>query len=167
MPFEANTIMHLAKKHVQSEATRPDLLCPDLSKEISDVILKALSKKPEKRQQSAMELAQELRAATGMLEAEEALTKQLKRLNPTTSTLTATLIIQTIPSNCNIYLNNHYTGTTNDHGTITLQDIPSGKYKALIARIGYKDKEIDVAVNDTTMAVNIELMKIGDEPQVE
>ena len=84
--------MLLAKKHVQANPIPPHQLCEDLPKKVSDVIMKALSKKPEQRQQSALELARELRAAAGLVEDEDALTSNLKRLNPATSGLNGTVI---------------------------------------------------------------------------
>ncbi len=161
MPFDAESIMKLAKKHVQQEPPDPRTIRPDLPETVVGVILKALHKKPEKRQQSALELARELKLAAGMQDVDDGLSKQLKRLNPETSNLTGTVVINTKPPNCNVYINNHYTGTTNDQGTITLQDVPMGWYHILVTRIGYKDWENKAQINGAvTLEAELELQAV-------
>jgi serine/threonine-protein kinase len=164
MPFDADTVMELAKKHVQTEAKTPTLLRPDLPKKISDVVMKALSKKPEQRHQSAIELANELRAAAGMENEDESLTSQLKRLNPATSMLNGAVIIKTTPTNCNIYINNHYVGTTDDNGQLLLQGVPMGQYKAAVVRVGFHEWEGNLDVESGASTLQATLEEISEEP---
>jgi serine/threonine-protein kinase len=161
MPFDADTVMELAKKHVQQEPKALTDLRPDVPKKVSDIILKSLAKKPENRQESALALGQELRAAAGLESAEDALPYQLKRLNPTTSSLNGALIIYTTPPNSNIYLNNHYVGTTDSRGSLLLQKIPMGTYVVVIVKIGFKDweKEIEIGQGATTLEATLEKVK--------
>ncbi|MBK7993927.1 MAG: serine/threonine protein kinase [Blastocatellia bacterium] len=157
MPFEADTIMELAKKHVQASPTPLNVWRAEIPQKVSEVILKSMSKKAEDRQQSALSLGQELRAAAGLESDEDALPYQLKRLNPTTSSLNGALIIYTRPPNSNVYLNNHYVGTSDDRGSLLLQKIPLGQYKATIVRIGYQDWEQDVEIGQGASTVEARL----------
>lgn len=63
VPFNAPTVMQLANKHVRIPPQPPNTLRPDLPKPVSDVVLRALSKKPEDRPSSTLEFAQELTEA--------------------------------------------------------------------------------------------------------
>ncbi|MBI4853646.1 MAG: serine/threonine protein kinase [Acidobacteria bacterium] len=161
MPFDADTVMELAKKHVQHEPKALTEIRTEIPKKVSDVVLKSIAKKPENRQQSTLSLGQELRAAAGLESDEDALSYQLKRLNPTTSSLNGALIIYTSPPNSNIYLNNHYVGTTDDRGSLLLQKIPMGTYLVVIVRIGYKDweQEIEIGQGATTLEARLEKAK--------
>lgn len=161
MPFEADTVMELAKRHVQQEPKALNEIRPEVPKKVSEVVLKSLAKKAENRQQSALSLGQELRAAAGLESAEDALPQQLKRLNPTTSSLNGALIIYTSPPSSSVYLNNHYVGTTDDKGSLLLQKIPMGIYIVVIVRIGYKDleKEIEIGQGATTLEARLEKLK--------
>ncbi len=161
MPFDGDTIMELAKKHVQQDPRSLNDIRSEIPKKVSDVVLKALAKKPENRQQSALSLGQELRAAAGLESDEDSLPYQLKRLNPTTSSLNGALIIYTTPPNSNVYLNNHYVGTTDDKGSLLLQKIPMGVYLIVIVRIGYRDwdKEIEIGQGATTIEARLDQVK--------
>lgn len=161
MPFDADTVMELAKKHVQQDPRPLTDIRAEIPKKVSDVVLKALAKKTENRQQSALSLGQELRAAAGLESAEDSLPYQLKRLNPTTSSLNGVLVIYTSPPNSNVYLNNHYVGTTDDRGSLILQKIPMGTYPIVIVRIGYRDwdKQIEIGQGATTVEARLEAIK--------
>jgi eukaryotic-like serine/threonine-protein kinase len=141
MPFDADTVMELAKKHVQAEPVHPNKYRADLPRPVCELILKSLAKKPENRPQSTLELARELRTMAGLDSDEDALTRQLKRLNPATSTLNGAVIITTSPPGCNVYINNHYVGTTDETGTLMLQGVPMGEYDAAVVRVGYREWE--------------------------
>lgn len=164
VPFDADTIMQLAKKHVQAEPPPLHRTCPGISKLVSDVVIKALAKKPDKRQQSALELARELREAAGLVEDEHALTSNLKRLNPSTLDLHGTVIIHTSPPNCNVYINNHFAGTSNVHGVLTLHNVPMGEYKASVACLGYKEWENSVNIDSGAATIQVELEKKVEIP---
>ena len=60
LPFQAETPIALALMHLNQTATLPRVLNPDLPEGLEQVILKAMSKKPEARFQSADELAAHL-----------------------------------------------------------------------------------------------------------
>jgi eukaryotic-like serine/threonine-protein kinase len=164
VPFDADSIIQLAKKHVKAEAIPPIELIEDLPKKLSDIVMKALSKKPEQRPQSALELARELRDAAGLSSDEDILTSNLKRLNPATSSLNGTVVIRTSPANCNVYINNHYAGTSNGKGMLTLQHIPMGEYHASIARVGYKESETHFKIDSGAATIQVELEPITEEP---
>ncbi|MEW6733643.1 MAG: serine/threonine-protein kinase [Acidobacteriota bacterium] len=163
MPFDANTVMELAKKHVQIEPKSPQIIRKEIPKEVSDVIMKALAKKPEQRHQSALELARELRAAAGLETDEDALVRNLKRLNPATSMLNGALIIRTSPPNCNIYINNHFAGTTDQYGSLLLQDVPMGEYYASVVRVGYKEWESKLKIDSGAATLEATLEPVEDE----
>lgn len=166
MPFDADKVMELAKKHVQTEPLPPMSRRPEITKRISDVVMKALAKKPEERQQSALELGRELRAGAGLETAEDALTLQLKRLNPATSSLNGAVIVNSTPSGCNVYLNNHYVGTTDERGALLLQGVPMGEYQAVIVRIGFRDWEGALKVESGAAMLTAKLEPISEEEPI-
>ncbi|KAF0194899.1 MAG: hypothetical protein FD167_5862, partial [bacterium] len=63
--------------------------------------------------------------------------------------------------NSNVYLNNHYVGTTDDRGSLLLQKIPMGVYLIVIVRIGYRDwdKEIEIGQGATTVEARLDQVK--------
>ncbi|MCC9605118.1 serine/threonine protein kinase [Blastopirellula sp. JC732] len=60
-PFDGDTALAVAVQHLQTEPPRLETLRKDLPPQLTRVIHKMLAKKPEKRQQNASELLQELR----------------------------------------------------------------------------------------------------------
>lgn len=66
VPFDGETPVAVALKHINEEPRDPSLDNPDVSKGLSEVILKALAKKPEDRYQTAQEMAVDLRRALKM-----------------------------------------------------------------------------------------------------
>lgn len=56
-PFEDESVIKVIMAHAQKEVEPPSKLCPNLSKDIEDVVLKCLEKKPEDRFQSAADLS--------------------------------------------------------------------------------------------------------------
>jgi serine/threonine protein kinase len=67
MPFDAPTPVGLLNRHMHVEAPRPRLVAPEIDPGLEAVIMKALAKEPDDRQQSMRDLRRELRA---LLEAE-------------------------------------------------------------------------------------------------
>lgn len=63
VPFDGETPVAVALKHINETPRDPSLENPEVSRGLSEVILKALSKKPEDRYQSAGEMAVDLRRA--------------------------------------------------------------------------------------------------------
>jgi serine/threonine protein kinase len=55
-PFRGETTMSILMQHMQSAPTPPELINQRITTELSDVILKSISKQPEDRYQSAREL---------------------------------------------------------------------------------------------------------------
>ncbi len=66
VPFDGETPVAVALKHINEEPRDPSLDNPDVSRGLSEVILKALAKKPEDRYQTAQEMAVDLRRALKM-----------------------------------------------------------------------------------------------------
>jgi serine/threonine-protein kinase len=64
VPFEADTFMGVLTKHLYEEPIPPRRLVPpvEIPKHVEAVLLKAISKKPEKRYQSMGEFAEDLRS---------------------------------------------------------------------------------------------------------
>ena len=62
-PFEDDSPLRVLCRHVQEEPLPPSALVPDLDAGLEAIILKALAKRPESRQQGAHELWEELLAA--------------------------------------------------------------------------------------------------------
>ena len=56
LPFEAETTWALVAKHLEERAPDPRTLNPEVSVELSKVILKAMAKSPQDRYQTAAEL---------------------------------------------------------------------------------------------------------------
>ncbi len=60
VPFNAPSVMQLANKHVKIPPQPPTTLRRELPQPLSDIVLRALAKKPDDRPASALDLAQEL-----------------------------------------------------------------------------------------------------------
>jgi serine/threonine-protein kinase len=65
LPYTGDSPLAIALKHVSEPVPSPRKYMPDLPEEVEAVILKAMSKKRQERQQSALELGEELAAAVG------------------------------------------------------------------------------------------------------
>ncbi|MFW5942366.1 MAG: serine/threonine-protein kinase, partial [Chloroflexota bacterium] len=72
-PFDDPSPTSLALQHITASPPAPTAFNPDLNEEVSGVLLKALSKKPEERYQSGVALVQALSAALGVAPATEPL----------------------------------------------------------------------------------------------
>lgn len=62
-PFKADSPLALALKHVAEAPTPPSEICDDIPPSIEAITLKALSKRPENRYQSALEMHEDLTRA--------------------------------------------------------------------------------------------------------
>ncbi len=62
-PFDADTPLAILMKHVNDPLPLPRRINPEIPEPLERVVLKALAKRPEDRYQSAVEMAQALRAA--------------------------------------------------------------------------------------------------------
>ena len=65
VPFDGDTAVSVALKHVSEEPRSLREEDPDISRAIDEVVLRALRKKPEERYQTAAEMAADLRKALG------------------------------------------------------------------------------------------------------
>ncbi len=66
VPFDAETPMAVALKHIQEKPEPPSKYNPEVSPALDEVILKALEKEPSDRYQSAAEMATDLKRAIKM-----------------------------------------------------------------------------------------------------
>lgn len=66
VPFDGDTAVSVALKHVSEQPKSLREEDPEISKAIDEVVLRALSKKPADRYQTAAEMAADLRKALGM-----------------------------------------------------------------------------------------------------
>ena len=66
VPFDAETPMAVALKHIQEKPEPPSKYNPEVSQGLDEVILKALEKDPKDRYQSAAEMATDLKRALKM-----------------------------------------------------------------------------------------------------
>lgn len=73
IPFDAESPVAIAKMHVDNMPERPSNLNADVPSSVSDIVLKAMSKQPVMRYQSAMDFAKDLHA---VLESPEAVNLQ-------------------------------------------------------------------------------------------
>lgn len=78
VPFHSNVSNAIVIQHVQKEPAPPRSHRPGLSQAVERVVLRALSKRPEQRQQTATELARELNEAVRLSHEEDALSSQLQ-----------------------------------------------------------------------------------------
>ena len=60
VPFDADTPVSVALKHMQEEPIEPIILKPDLPRSVNDIIMKAMKKDTEKRYSSATEMLKDL-----------------------------------------------------------------------------------------------------------
>ena len=66
VPFDAETPMAVALKHIHEKPVPPSQYNPEVSKGLDEVILKALEKEPARRYQTAAEMATDLKRALKM-----------------------------------------------------------------------------------------------------
>jgi tRNA A-37 threonylcarbamoyl transferase component Bud32 len=66
LPFDADTPLAVVLKHINDPLPLPKVLKPDLSDDVSQVILKALAKDPKDRYQKVSNLTADLRKAMGL-----------------------------------------------------------------------------------------------------
>ncbi|HEX3032546.1 MAG TPA: Stk1 family PASTA domain-containing Ser/Thr kinase [Bacillota bacterium] len=60
VPFEGETPIAMAMKHIQEDPNPPSCLRPEINQELEKVILRAMAKTPDKRYQTAREMATDL-----------------------------------------------------------------------------------------------------------
>lgn len=63
VPFQATSAPAVIVQHVTKDPTPLKKLCPDVPEPLSHVVMRALDKQPSRRQQSALDLANQLEAA--------------------------------------------------------------------------------------------------------
>lgn len=96
LPFHADHAVKLALLHVQAPVPRPSQINPRLSAHIDQVVLKAMSKRPEDRYQNAKEMREDLlnqtvnqipEISTGKFEQLEKTVRRMEALQQTTDSL--------------------------------------------------------------------------------
>src|SRR6185369_10598 len=65
LPYTGDSPLSIALKHVSEPVPSPRKYLPDLPEEIEDVVMRAMSKRRQERQQNAMQLAEEFAEAVG------------------------------------------------------------------------------------------------------
>ena len=60
VPFDSDTPVSVALKHMQEDPIEPMILKPELPKSVNDIIMKAMQKDPEKRYSNATEMLKDL-----------------------------------------------------------------------------------------------------------
>ena len=63
VPFDADTPVSVALKHMQEEPIEPIVANPDIPKSVNDIIMKAMQKEPDNRYSSATEMLKDLSLA--------------------------------------------------------------------------------------------------------
>jgi eukaryotic-like serine/threonine-protein kinase len=100
-PFEGDTPVEIAMKHLSNTPQAPSELRPDIPPELDMVVLRALAKDPDERYQSADEMEGDLdRVARGAPVAAatvDAATQVLRRPTPTTAAAAATAATMIAP----------------------------------------------------------------------
>ena len=67
LPFESDSPIAIAMKHIDEIPVAPAVLCPDVSPEFQDIVLKAMSKETRKRYQSVSALKSDLEVILNIL----------------------------------------------------------------------------------------------------
>jgi serine/threonine protein kinase len=62
LPFDGNSLMDLAGKHIKETPKSPRCINPSIPGELEKIILKSMEKKPENRYASAQDLLRELQS---------------------------------------------------------------------------------------------------------
>lgn len=108
-PFEAETAVAVACKHVQDEVTPPSSVNPDISPELDKVVLKALAKHPEDRYQNAGDFQEAIEGVLGETVANKVVLPDYQQMgatlaadeNPTEALVLNTSILQ-LPESGNV-----------------------------------------------------------------
>lgn len=91
MPFAGNTLIEIASKVLQVDPDPPSKLNSRVPSQLDFVALKALAKKPEKRYQSAAEMAADLQAVSELLQGDSSQTLIHRTLSPSLVSHSGTL----------------------------------------------------------------------------
>lgn len=83
LPFNADTPVTVALKHIQEEPTEPKELVPSISNRLNSIIMKAMKKNTSERYQSATELLDDIFAAINSKEEDYDMSKKASRMGNT------------------------------------------------------------------------------------
>jgi len=127
-PFEADSMWEMIKLHCEASPRPLREINPAIPQAVEDVILKALSKKPAGRYQSATELARAFRNAAN--------------IHP------ATLIVECIDgtdesrlAGASVYLNGKFAGNTGAGGELRLEQLTPREYRIEVESQHYRGSQ--------------------------
>lgn len=159
-PFDADSALAVMDMHRGAPPPSLRQFNLDITPALEEVVLRALAKQPEERQQTATELAQALRLAAHIQ-------------NSTVVVCAQDMKTQAALAGAAVYVNGKYAGLTNEHGNLFLEQLPPRQYLLEVACQRYvhwhrsvtlePSEELEVAAKLNRAAVG-ELLLVCNAP---
>ncbi len=148
VPFRGDSFAAIVSGHLTQTPASIRARNPDVSAELESVILRALAKNPANRQSSARELLAELEAAI--------LPKAATSAAERAQAAAPTLLISSVPGNCNVEVDGDFRGKTNANGKLELR-LPPGEYRIRFTAPGWNDQARTVVMGSGDQTLDIKL----------
>src|SRR5262249_45476345 len=123
VPFKGDSLSALLSGHLLKDPPPLRSIKPEIPEKLEKVVLRMLAKKPQLRQQSIAEVSEEFELAMSLYLLPEA--KQV------------TLTVRTVPSACEVYVDDEYRGRTSIDGKLVVKGLPVGNHHTRITYTGY------------------------------
>ncbi|MBX7223331.1 MAG: protein kinase [Blastocatellia bacterium] len=144
VPFKGDSFGAIVSGHLMKNPPSLRALNPVVTEALESVVLRAMSKDPANRQQSVMQLADELEAAIS------------KTSLTASASQAAVLFITTQPGGCDVYIGNDFRGKTGPTGKLALRLDP-GEYRLRFTCPGWFDNSRTVAMGSTEQQLEVTL----------
>lgn len=151
VPFKGDSFGAIVTGHLMQPPPSIRARNPAVSDALESVILRAMSKNPANRQQSANQLMLELEAAINPPSASTS-------SNPVfaTTQLTPTLTLRTTPGHCEVFVDGDFRGKTNAQGILDIRLEP-GEYRLKFSAPGWNDQSRTVEMKDANQSFEVTL----------
>lgn len=151
VPFKGDSFGAIVTGHLMQPPPSIRARNPAVSEALESVILRAMSKNPANRQQSANQLMLELEAAVNPPSASTS-------SNPVFSTnqLAPALTLRTTPGNCEVYVDGDFRGKTNAQGILEIR-LERGEYRLKFSAPGWNDHSRTVHMGDLDQSFEVSL----------
>ncbi len=151
VPFKGDSFGAIVTGHLMQPPPSIRARNPAVSDALESVILRAMSKNPANRQQSANQLMLELEAAINPPSASTA-------SNPVfaTAQLTPMLTLRTTPGHCEVFVDGDFRGKSSAQGILEIRLEP-GEYRLKFSAPGWNDQSRTVEMKDANQSFEVTL----------
>lgn len=150
VPFRGDSFGAIVTGHLMQPPPSIRVRNSAVSEALESVVLRAMSKNPANRQQTAAQLMAELEAAVHPPSASSP-------SNPVISApLAAVLSLRTTPGSCEVYVDGDFRGKSSAGGTLEIRLEP-GEYRLKFSAPGWNDHSRTVQMGDTNQSFEVSL----------